>query len=217
MPFWSRSWAADGAALDHINAAEAELDDAELVAAARSDPAAFTQLYRRYFRPVYRYCYIRLGSHEAAEDATSDTFLKALTALNNYRNQGFAGWLFRIAHNTVVDAQRRQRPQVPFEQAGELADSAPTPEAVSLERADYDDLHATLALLTQEQRTVLELQLAGLNSGQIGVAIGRGAGTVRMIRFRAFNRLRELIRSRSSEASAEVANDKLSATASQAA
>jgi RNA polymerase sigma-70 factor, ECF subfamily len=208
MPFWSRSWAADGPALDNINAAEAELGDAELVAAARSDPAAFTPLYRRYFRPVYRYCYIRLGSHEAAEDATSDTFLKALTALGKYRNQGFAGWLFRIAHNTVVDAQRRQRPEVPFEQAGELADSAPTPEAASLERADYEDLHASLALLPAAQRTVLELQLAGLNSKQIGAAIGRGAGTVRMIRYRAFNQLRELIKAHHSEASPEVANDK---------
>ncbi len=150
MPIWLRSWD-DREAVDNINTAEADLDDATLVAAAREDAAAFTQLYRRYFRAVYRYCYIRLGSHEAAEDATSDTFLKALATIGKYRDEGFAGWLFRIAHNTVVDTQRRQRPQVPFEQAGELVDDAPSPEDVSLARADYDDLHATLALLPDAQ------------------------------------------------------------------
>ncbi len=212
MPIWSRSWANDAEAIEHISEAETEMDDATLVAAAREDAAAFTQLYRRYFRPVYRYCYIRLGSHEAAEDATSDTFLKALAAIGKYRNEGFAGWLFRIAHNTVVDAQRRQRPHVPLAQADEMIDHAPSPEDVSLARADYDDLHATLSLLPDAQRTVIELQLAGLNSEQIGAAIGKGAGTVRMMRFRALDRLRELIKGRS-DTTREVPHGKLSARA----
>ncbi len=54
----------------------------------------------------------------------------------------------------------------------------------------------------------MELQLAGLNSEQIGAAIGKGAGTVRMMRFRAFNRLREIIKGRSNEAAQEVSNGK---------
>lgn len=208
MPFWSRTWADDGAILDQAAVDEAEADEAALVAAARDDPAAFTALYHRYFRPVYRYCYLRLGSHEAAEDATSDTFLKALAGLDKYRNQSFAAWLFRIAHNTVVDAQRRKRPQAPIEDAEQVMDTAPTPEDRALAHASNEDLRTTLAQLTDEQRSVMELQLAGWNSVQIGQALGRSAGTIRMIRFRAFNKLREILGEQATEGDEEVRNGK---------
>ena len=55
-----------------------ESDDAVLAARAAGDPAAFAPLYARYVRPIYRYCYRRLGTHEAAEDATSQVFAKVL-------------------------------------------------------------------------------------------------------------------------------------------
>ncbi len=48
-----------------------EMDDATLVAAARSDRQQFSAIYDRYVTPIYRYCYVRLGSREEAEDATS--------------------------------------------------------------------------------------------------------------------------------------------------
>lgn len=113
-----------------------EADDRLLVAAARADPRAFGPLYRRYVSPIYRYCYLRLGDREAAEDATNDVFIKALAGLGGLRGGTFAAWLFRIAHNVVVDSYRRHRPSVPVESALELADPAPGVEAVALVRPD---------------------------------------------------------------------------------
>jgi RNA polymerase sigma-70 factor (ECF subfamily) len=84
----------------------AGMDDAVLVAAARANPQAFTLLYRRYLQPVHRYCYLRLGSQEAAEDATSEVFLKAMSSLEQYRGGAFGGWLLRIARNVVADHYR---------------------------------------------------------------------------------------------------------------
>ena len=66
------------------------MTDALLVARAQRDPAAFSPLYEAYFDPVYRYCYHRLGSWEAAEDATSVIFTNALAALPRYRAGGGA-------------------------------------------------------------------------------------------------------------------------------
>ena len=84
--------------------------DDDLVAAAKRDPDAFVALYRRYAPTVYGYCYNRLGSREQAEDATSQIFLKALTALPAQRDDlAFRGWLFAIAHNVVTDAHRARR------------------------------------------------------------------------------------------------------------
>src|SRR4051812_45494568 len=74
----------------------APLDDAALVAATLLDRQAFKFLYERHANRVYRYCYLKLGSPEAAEDALSEVFLKALANLGSYRGRGvFAGWLFR--------------------------------------------------------------------------------------------------------------------------
>lgn len=68
---------------------DARSDDAVLVAAARVQPEAFTFLYDRYATQVYRYCYLKLGEREAAEDALSEVFLKALTDLEQYRGGAF--------------------------------------------------------------------------------------------------------------------------------
>jgi RNA polymerase sigma-70 factor (ECF subfamily) len=69
------------------------------VAQARlGDPRAFALLYRRYLDQVYDYCHHRLGTREAAEDATQTIFLKALGSIQTCREGDlFAGWLFAIA------------------------------------------------------------------------------------------------------------------------
>ena len=85
-------------------------DDAALVARAKADPRAFAPLYRRYVDPVYRYCYRRLGNREAAEDATSLVFARALAVLPKCRDETFRSWLFAIAHNVIANDLRDQRP-----------------------------------------------------------------------------------------------------------
>ena len=96
-------------------------DDDALVAAAREDPAEFAVLYRRYVDAVYRYCHRRLGNREAAEDATSLVFTKAIDALPRYRAGGFRAWLFAIAHNTIANELRGSTSQAarPIETAVE--------------------------------------------------------------------------------------------------
>jgi DNA-directed RNA polymerase specialized sigma24 family protein len=83
-------------------------DDA-LVHLAKHQPAAFGPLYQRYVRPIYRYCFQRLGNRELAEDATSQVFVQAMAALPRYRADSFRGWLYTIARNVVIDLQRRRR------------------------------------------------------------------------------------------------------------
>lgn len=69
----------------HHDPAETE---ATLVAKAQCDPQAFADVYNRYFEPIYRYCYHRLGDREAAEDATSQVFLQVYVALPRYQEAG---------------------------------------------------------------------------------------------------------------------------------
>lgn len=173
--------------------AVAEPHDDVLAAAARHDPAAFDALYARYVAPIYRFCHVRLGDRDAAEDATSAVFLKALSAIGAYRAENFAGWLYRIAANTVVDLQRASSRSAPLDHIPEPVDPAPEPELATLQRLDREALRAALATLPTEQRAAVELQLAGWNGERIAAALGRSPEAVRMLRHRALTRLRAML------------------------
>ena len=168
-------------------------DDAALIARAREDRQSFTAIYQRYLNPVYLYCYVRLGNREAAEDATSEVFLKALAGLDGWRGGAVAAWLFRIAHNVVIDVYRQRHAQADIAEADEIADPAISAEDAALEQVDYEDMRTALAMLPADQRAVLELQFTGWSGAQIGAALQRSPGAVRMLRLRAIETLREIV------------------------
>jgi RNA polymerase sigma-70 factor (ECF subfamily) len=166
--------------------------DARLVALAKTDPRAFAPLYARYFDPVYRYCYRRLGHREAAADATAQIFAKALAALPGYRDDApsFRSWLFAIAHNAIADVLRARRPAAPLAAAAHLAASGPSPEEAVLRDEAGSMVRTLLAQLPPDQRHILELRLAGLTGPEIAAALGRSLGAVKIAQVRAFARLR---------------------------
>ena len=170
-----------------------ESADALLVAAAQADRRAFAALYRRYAIPIYRYCYTRLGECEAAEDATGEVFTKALAAFDRYHDGAFAAWLFRIAHNVVVDQQRRRRPLAPLDAANERAHPDRGPDDLAIARDTGERVRAALAQLPVEQRAAIELAAAGWSGQQIADALCRSTAAVKMLRFRAMGRLRALL------------------------
>jgi RNA polymerase sigma-70 factor, ECF subfamily len=166
--------------------------DAALVAVARQDQAAFAPLYQRYVDPVYRYSLRRLGTREAAEDATALIFEKVLAALPRYRDTGpsFRSWLFSVAHNVLVDTERARRPQQALDDAVLVRDPAPGPEDAALAAEGQREVQILLAAVPPDQRRVLELRLAGLKTAEIARTLGSSPGAVRASQFRAMTRLR---------------------------
>ncbi len=175
-----------------VAAPDPQADDGELVRAALADPVAFTLLYDRYVDAIYAYCYVRLNSREAAEDATSEVFLKAFAGLRGYRGGLFVAWLFQIAHNLVINLQRNRRPPLSYEIA-DLPDPRPPLEEMVIRDIERQDLLAAMAQLPDEQRTVLELQCAGWSGAQIAASLGKSGAAIRMLRHRAVERLKQLI------------------------
>lgn len=172
----------------------ASASDADLARLCQRDLRAFVHLYDRYVDEVYHYCARRLP-RQAAEDATSQTFLNAIAAiraLEPERQGRFGPWLFRITRNAVID-QRRRREHDPLD-AFDLADpSEPLDErAIGEERRHC--LDEALTSLGPEQQRVVRLRLAGMDSAEIGGAIGKSPGAVRVIHHRALVRLRGLLR-----------------------
>jgi len=91
-------------------------EPAHVAGAQRGEPAAIAWLYDRYFDRIYRYVLFKLGNPHEAEDIAESVFLRMIEAIGGFQWQGasFAAWLYRIAHNQIVDVlrQRTRRPQV---------------------------------------------------------------------------------------------------------
>ena len=107
--------------------------ESELVAlAVRRDAAAFGQLYQIHLDSIYRYIYYRVGNAAEAEDLTEQVFLKAWEHIAAYDQRGlpFAAWLYRVAHNLVVDYHRTRRPTTSLTEplAETLVDKGAGPE-----------------------------------------------------------------------------------------
>jgi RNA polymerase sigma-70 factor (ECF subfamily) len=165
----------------------------DLVRRLRTDPDAFAALYQQHFPDVYRYCQRRLGSTEAAADATSQVFTQAWAALGRFRGGTFRGWLFTIARNIVVDTSRRRRPLSPLDAASGVADGSPNPEDRAMAREAEETLAHLLAQLPPNQRSVVELRLAGLSGQEVADVLNVSLSAVKALQYRAYSRLRNLL------------------------
>jgi len=174
--------------------------DAELVHLAQADLRAFGPLYDRYVGAVYGFCYRRLGSKEAAEDATVQAFTRALAAIPRYREGGtFAAWLFTTAANVVVDTQRKRHDDHPLDGVAEPHDPAASPEDQAIAADERATVRALLGDLPDDQRRAIELRLAGLSGPEAAEVMGRSNRAVKMLQFRAITQLRTLLGVESSD------------------
>lgn len=181
---------------DHADDLVVERD---LVDRARTDPAAFAQLYRCHVDAVYRFAYRRCGSQEVAEEATSATFERALRSIGGFewRGHGLRPWLLRIASNEVAEVYRR-RSRVDRMQDRLAAEWTPTaggPDEESLDSGvDLRALHAALDRLPERYRAVISLRyLAGLSAGAAATELGCTKPVLAVTLHRALRALRTQI------------------------
>ena len=82
-----------------------------IIEAAKLNPERFGPLYDKYYKQIFNYVYQRMDSKETAFDVTAQVFLKAMLNLQKYQFKGvpFASWLYRIAHNEVMQLFRSQK------------------------------------------------------------------------------------------------------------
>lgn len=129
--------------------------------AVHGSRAALEELVQLYYDNIYQYLFFRVQNRETAEDLTQDVFVKLTKSLHLYRpTASFSAYLYRIAHNTLVDYYRSYKQTEPLGEAGET-DPMNQVEA----RLDAQRL---LAQLPEEQRTCLELYyLQGLTFREV--------------------------------------------------
>lgn len=86
-------------------------EELSIIEAAKTNPERFAPLYDKYYKQIFNYVYQRMDSKDSAFDVTGQVFLKALTNLQKYQFKGvpFASWLYRIAHNEMMQLFRTQK------------------------------------------------------------------------------------------------------------
>ena len=171
---------------------------AELVSKAQQgDQAAFASIYEQYSPLVYRFLRRRLdGSDEIVEDLTEDVFVKVYEKLDRYVERGlpFTAWLYRIAHNHLVDYLR----SLPRTAAHSLDDVAEVPEvaagAAYRQVLDRQSLEPAMARLTPEQRQAIELRfMEGMSVAETAATMGRSEEAVKKLQARALANLRRYL------------------------
>jgi RNA polymerase sigma-70 factor (ECF subfamily) len=173
-------------------------DEHELVRrAAGGDADAFGDLYMRYLDDIYRYVFYKVGNEERAEDLTEHVFLKAWEAVEDYE-QGeypFSSWLYRIAHNAVVDHYRGQKDQEPLESVSfRLADDALGPEERLINEAEVTSLCEALRQLSEEKQQLIILRFVqGLPHAEVAEILGKSEGACRVMQHRALQTLNEIM------------------------
>ncbi|MBI4302361.1 MAG: sigma-70 family RNA polymerase sigma factor [Chloroflexi bacterium] len=163
--------------------------------AQKGDNQAFAQLYEAYFVRVYRYVAIRVGDATEAEDVTEEVFLKALSAMPAFRwqNPSWAPWLFRIAHNQVVD-HLRQKSKIRSVSLPQLTQDDPDPVCLAELRMTYQDVTAAAKRLSDAQRQVIALRFASqLSLAETARALGKSEGAIKALQHSALVALRQIL------------------------
>ena len=164
--------------------------------ARRNKEAKLAGLYEEYYDKIARYAYIHIGNRTEAEDLAGEVFLKALESLESYQERGvpMQAWLFRIAHNLVVDHLRKmtKRKTVPLDTVEVEADTDPV--AVAETNIEFERVTRAMDQITQEQREVLGLRfLSGLTSKEAANILNKSDGAIREMQRAAIAKLRSLM------------------------
>src|ERR1700680_109569 len=169
-------------------------DERELVERAKRDPRQFGALYDRHFQQIYRFVYSRVREQTAAEDVTSEIFMKALKAMPRYQDTGrpFAAWLYQIAVNAIADRYRSLKPSQPLEDFHDLSVGGPAIEEQAAQRDEVRRIWAIVEDLPSQQRTALVLKFQeDMKIEDIAVAMGKTPGAVKLLIHRGVSRLRD--------------------------
>ena len=158
--------------------------------------STLSSLYEEYYDKIARYAYFRVGNKAEAEDIAGEVFLKALKSLKSYKERGIPmqAWLFRIAHNLVVDYFRKMKKHetVPIDNV--QIEGGINPAIVAEENAELERVKKAMEQLTQEQKEVLRLRFfSELTSREAGQVLNKSDGAVREMQRAAIEKLRNLL------------------------
>lgn len=165
-----------------------------------SSGSSVAAIYDELHLPIYRYIYRQVSDVEAARDLTGDVFHRLLQAVQKGMGpeQDSKAWLYRTAHNIVVDYYRRQQHRDHLPLFDNLVDGGLNLADVAEKRLRAAAVREALQELTPDQRQVIALKfLAGLSNQEAAEVMEKPVGAVKSLQYRALEALRrQLVRAK---------------------
>jgi RNA polymerase sigma-70 factor (ECF subfamily) len=172
-------------------------DEESLVRRAQqNDQVALAQIYEDNFDRIYRYIVLKIGDRTEAEDMTQQVFLNVLKSISSFKFKGmpFTSWLYRIAHNQVVDYLRKKsrRTTVPLDESMPAFDG--DPENIIERKVAIEELSIAARKLTPAQQEVIALRFTSdLSVAEVARTMGKSEGAVKALQHSAMVALRKVL------------------------
>lgn len=173
--------------------------DRYVVLAQKGESSAFEALYDHFYDQIFRYIAFKTSDSLIAEDLTEDVFLRMLESIRKFKPQGhpFSSWLFRIAHNRVIDHYRKRGrdKNVPLDTIlTTVGESQSTLDTYVETKLAMREVNQAMGNLTDLQREVLNLRFAGgLSIKETAEAVNRNENSVKALQHSAVKKLRVLL------------------------
>jgi len=161
------------------------------------DENALGELYEEYAPLIYAYLYRRVQDARLAEDLTSEVFMRMLQAVQaqQFWHTSFRAWLYRVAHNLIVDHYRKQPPAPMVELDEQLVADQQDPESAVIEQLSRRGLWSAISRLTPEQQEVLALRFGQqLTAREVSEVVGKSVSAVEALQHRALAALRRVLK-----------------------
>ncbi len=168
------------------------------VGATNKPDLDLADLFQAHYPRIYNYLRYRVSAVEDAEDLISLVFERAYTRRDRFDPEkgSFSTWLFRIAHNTLVDHYRSRERRSTWESDRDvpvdLVVAEPSPESQMVQKETVAQLLQCLTCLSERDQEIISLKFAGkLRNKEIGKIMDMKEKTVSVVLLRAIRRLRQ--------------------------
>lgn len=158
--------------------------------ARNGDAGALAAICEKLYPRIYRYLSYKVVDVRDAEDLAGEVFVRMLEAISG-QTGNFEAWLFRIAGNVLTDHYRKRAVRSDTVGLPEEMASGDDPVVATERKLDGERLKQGMRELTEEQKEVVILRfIMGYEHGEVAEMMGRSAGAIRALQFRALSALK---------------------------
>jgi RNA polymerase sigma-70 factor, ECF subfamily len=135
----------------------------------RGDAEALGEMVEHYRRPLFGFILKMTEGRDEAEDIFQEVWVRAIRHLDTFKERRLLSWLFRIAHNLVIDRARKRKPDESLQDVRDgrpaLEERTPSPGASpadEVENADMKDrIMKAVNRLPPDQKAVFLMRMDG--------------------------------------------------------
>ncbi len=169
----------------------------------RGDENSFAEIFDIFYEKIFKYIKFRVDQNEV-DDLVGEVFLKTVKNLKKYKPQErstFGSWIYRIAHNVVIDFYRKKQEFLGIdidsedeEYSIQLVDDSPGPDKIMEQKIEFEKIQKVLNKLSATNREIIELKfMEDFSNFEIAQITGKSEGNIRIIQLRALRELRKYI------------------------